>query len=103
MCFLNPGGAQGANPGLRNVPRVGPAVSCTARLSWVAAPAIQDPIPAHFKRSRTFMHQVFLVLQIATEVSLTYVISPRNSHPFPPCLQSLRPSLECPCRNEQSP
>jgi hypothetical protein len=48
-------------------------------------------------------YQVFSGGQIATEVSLTYAIFPRKSHAFLPCLQSLRPSLESSCRNEQTP
>src|SRR5262245_21413769 len=58
------------------------------------------PIARTRTRPSRKQSQALHVLQIATEVSLTYVNSPRNSRALTARLQSLRPSIECFRRNE---
>src|SRR5262245_61401322 len=83
--------------------RVSSAVFCTREAELVVSPTTHGPIEPTPQLEPFLMHQMQLARQIATEVSLTYMIFPRNSRACPARLQSLRPSIESACRNEQSP
>src|SRR5690349_18112630 len=94
MCRWDPSAAQGAGPHLRELPTPTPETDAHDLYKTAepvpAQPAASLPTPAGVP-DRTASNQVLLVRQIATEVSLTYAISPGNLPPSPRRLQSLRP------------
>jgi hypothetical protein len=68
---------------------------------------MQDTAKRSGKEWPTSMFDFFGVsvpsLQMATEVSLTYMISSGETRAFPPSLLSLRTCLELSCRSGQTP
>jgi hypothetical protein len=68
---------------------------------------MQETAKSSGKKPPTSMLDFFevsvLSLQMATEVSLTYTISPGETHAFPPSLHSVRTCLQLSGRSGQTP